>query len=578
MSEPTNKVVVTLKIGVDVDAFIEEMSTHGNVSPHVPERAVEIFNLKPESLRNVDFTMTRAEMEELKKDERVIDCRWGTKAENGIVIKLHGTQQVNAVRAPTYISPYDNNWALVDCRTPNNVFTSNTVNAPTTYTLDGTGVDIVIQDTGIQINHPEFQDANGNSRVKKIDWWVEAGNSSDSRPWTPNILDANMPAGFYQDTFGHGTNVASIAAGKTYGWAKNANIYVMKIFDTGALACERSFQLIRQWHQRKISQGINRPTIVNMSWGTSVNVSLSDLQNKTIVYRGTTITTTSSTTVENLQQYGIFPVGDQPDDGNHNNDGEQSIASTPAVLASLTAEAADCINAGVILVGAAGNESYKIDVTGGVDYDNKLTIGGVDYYYHRGSTPTALNISQSDILPTPLSGNDPSINADVVCVGAIDYTKGGSGTYVQSNSTAKASFSNSGPRVDVYAPGGMIAGATCNSKTIDPSGTIDGYPVTSYYGDSQFKQQKESGTSQASPQVTGVLACVLQKNPTYTQKEVQQWIRDNSVFGKIYDEGPNSYTNLYSLQGSDNRYLYFPYRDVKYSVSGAGSFSGGVSF
>jgi 2-oxo-4-hydroxy-4-carboxy--5-ureidoimidazoline (OHCU) decarboxylase len=58
-TEDINKVVVTLHKGVDVDAFIDEMSSIGNSSPHVPSRAVEIYNEKPESLRNVDFVMTR---------------------------------------------------------------------------------------------------------------------------------------------------------------------------------------------------------------------------------------------------------------------------------------------------------------------------------------------------------------------------------------------------------------------------------------------------------------------------------------------------------------------------------------
>ena len=39
-----------------------------------------------------------------------------------------------------------------------------------------------------------------------------------------------MPSNHYtDDDDGHGTHVAGIATGKTYGWAKNANIYAMNI-------------------------------------------------------------------------------------------------------------------------------------------------------------------------------------------------------------------------------------------------------------------------------------------------------------------------------------------------------------
>ena len=43
------------------------------------------------------------------------------------------------------------------------------------YVLDGTGVDVVIVDTGIQAYRPEWQDANGTPRLKQIDWYTASG-------------------------------------------------------------------------------------------------------------------------------------------------------------------------------------------------------------------------------------------------------------------------------------------------------------------------------------------------------------------------------------------------------------------
>ena len=42
-------------------------------------------------------------------------------------------------------------------------------------------------DSGIQADHPEFQDANGNTRVQQIDWYAASG------------LTGTMPPGHYTD-------------------------------------------------------------------------------------------------------------------------------------------------------------------------------------------------------------------------------------------------------------------------------------------------------------------------------------------------------------------------------------------
>ena len=86
-TEDQNKAVVTLHIGVDVDAFIEDMVSGKNHNEFMPNRPVELFNEKPDSLRNVDFVLTREEAETLKSDPRIIDVRYGTKKENNIFLK-----------------------------------------------------------------------------------------------------------------------------------------------------------------------------------------------------------------------------------------------------------------------------------------------------------------------------------------------------------------------------------------------------------------------------------------------------------------------------------------------------------
>ncbi|XP_041379535.1 LOW QUALITY PROTEIN: proteinase R-like, partial [Gigantopelta aegis] len=79
---------------------------------------------------------------------------------------------------------------------------------------DGEGVDIYILDTGINVNHNEFD-----------------GNRAIYPGYDPvdNYYGTN-PTG--QDCDGHGTHVASLACGKTYGVAKKANCYSVPAVQT----------------------------------------------------------------------------------------------------------------------------------------------------------------------------------------------------------------------------------------------------------------------------------------------------------------------------------------------------------
>ena len=132
---------------------------------------------------------------------------------------------------------------------PTNPYTSNTVTGDFTYTLTGEGVDVVIMDSGIQADHPEFQDANGNTRVQQIDWYAASG------------LTGTMSTGHYTDYDGHGTHCAGIAPGKTYGWAKNARIYAVKLAGlegtsdpNNGIPITDAFDIIKEWHKRKKAQ------------------------------------------------------------------------------------------------------------------------------------------------------------------------------------------------------------------------------------------------------------------------------------------------------------------------------------
>jgi hypothetical protein len=103
--------------------------------------------------------------------------------------------------------------------------------------------------------------------------------------------------------------------------------------------------------------------------------------------------------------------------------------------AAMDADIQDAIDDGIIFVGSAGNSATKIDVNEGLDYDNYFIDNGLPVYYHRGTSPGA--------------------SANVICVGEAS----------SSSTETKSQISNSGPRVDLYAPGQNIISAVYNGAT-----------------------------------------------------------------------------------------------------------------
>ena len=341
--------IVSLKPGVDYAAFWTEIEADGSGSTYVPNRAVRIINERPGSKRSCHYVLTDAEVVKLKRDSRV----------DSVVIPsahLGFLPRTTAVQAGNFNKPEDDsssdgnfiNYGLVRHNSMDNNY-GTTVTAPNgyTYTLDGSTVDVVIIDTGIQADHPEFQDADGNSRVEEMNWYNAAG------------IAGTMPENFYTDIDGHGTHVAGIVAGKTYGWAKNAAIYVMKLNDlssdqTGINTME-AFDLIIGWHNNKGGDQ-SRPTVVNMSFGIGGNY-----------YR-------DSTGDETMIQGGIYRgtpwSGDNLPEDIHPEYGMGEFGSFPFRDNSLDSVIEEMIDAGIHVCIAAGNDGVKIDLPNGPDFNN----------------------------------------------------------------------------------------------------------------------------------------------------------------------------------------------------------------
>ena len=524
---------VILKEGIDYDEFwndIESDTDGGKL--YIPNRAVQFTNERPASLRQCWYLLTDEEAEQLKLDERVFDVEIPPERRDDLKMVLRAVENGDFTKIPsTTDSGAYINWGLIRSSFDFNAYGIGTSTTSSyEYSLTGDGVDVVIQDSGIEVNHPEFEDELGLNRVQQINWYTESG------------ISGTQSANHYRDYNGHGTHVASITAGKHFGWARKARIYSQKLSglegsgDSGTgISVTDAFDAIKLWHRNKPNDpktGAKRPTVVNMSWGyiyyfTSLSA---------INYRGTSYTNTTATVAANRESnYGFT----QNFDGTYyyaNN----RVSSTDTDIDEMIAE-------GIHVIISAGNYGFKIDTSAGPDYNNTATISGGNlsgtFYYQRGSSPYSTN---------------------AIKVGAVD-----SGSY-DVNTDQKATYSETGPGVDIYAPGTAIM-AACS--------TTNEFSTGNYAYNSSYKQMNISGTSMAAPQVAGVSALILQMNPKMKPSELKSYLISNSNGDLYANLNNNDWSNRRSLWGGTAALLYNKFSKSQTSrISGGIELKGGIRF
>lgn len=519
----TKEYIVSLKKDVDYDSFWNQIENESQDDGFVPSRRVDIVNNRDGSLRSCHYALTDEEADKLRNDPRVYAVEIPPKQREDIGIEPRAVQSGDFSKT-TEDRGFFINWGLRRVNEATNPYVGNTAPGGYNYTLDGTGVDIVIQDTGIQADHPEWEDSNGASRLQQIDWYAASG------------LAGTMPAGHYTDFHGHGTHVGATAAGKTYGWAKNARIYAVKVDGlegptdpNGGIPLEDCFDVIKLWHRNKPvdpATGVKRPTIVNMSWGFLARyTSVSEIN-----YRGTSYTGASVDTTGEVAAFGLIPLADS------------TSFVTNTRIGTVDVDIEELIDEGVHVVIAAGNRRHKIDLEGGADYNNFAVtnfgiFGPTTIYYHRGSSPYSV---------------------DAHIVGNVDSAVHSGGL------EQKIESSETGPGVSVYAPGTNIMSAASNVNVFGDDGP--------YPGDEDFKISNISGTSMAAPQVAGVLALWCQLNPSATPAQALAYINSSSKTSQLFETGNNNdYTNYRSLLGGNNRYLFNKFNSATQLKIGKGS-------
>ncbi len=500
--------IVSLNKGVDYEAFNAEMIASTGAGA-IPGRSTTIANARPASQRSTHYMLTDEEAETLKADGRVYGVNLRPDLDPSLILIRDAVQKGDFTKTTLDRGDFLN-WGMRRCNEEDNPYVG--VNATAggyNYTLDGSGVDIVIQDSGIQADHPEFQNSSGVTRVVEQDWFdgYSGGGS--------------MPAAHYTDYDGHGTHVAGTATGKTYGWAKNAKIYSIKVNGlqgttdpNSGIPISDCFDVIKEWHNNKPvdpDTGVKRPTVVNMSWGYSR--AYNSVINLT--YRGDVKTGTDIDSTTKRWNFGLPPISGSP----------SSTYRTNVRIASVDADVQELIDAGVHVCIAAGNRSHKIDIATGDDYDNFIAADTGSVSYQRGSSPSSTG---------------------ALMVGNIDSDIDAGGL------EKKAVSSETGPGVDVYAPGTDIMSAMSTNNAFGATVANNPYP-----GNSSFLINNIGGTSMASPQVAGALALWLQLNPSATPAQAKSFITSSAKTDKLYDTASSvDYTNTISLLGGNNRFLF----------------------
>lgn len=519
--------VITLHNFNDLDSFYEDMETPGG-NLYIPNRAVTVFARRPIS-RNTHYLLTDDEADTIRHDPRVLSVDLSLE-EKGLQLRPNWIQTSTTWNKSNSVNSNYKNWGLLRSvegaqRSSWGMDGVTTVSGTINVTASGKNVDVVVVDGHMDPGHPEFAvnaDGTGGSRVIQYNWFLlnptVIGSGPQTYVYTPYVdptYPDNNADGYSDRTIenDHGTHVAGTIAGNTQGWARDAKIYNISPYSSSPSSTNYFIDYIKAWHLAKEvnpATGVKNPTLTNHSYGLASKIAITTIS--TVRYNGTVAS--GPFTSSQLSGYGIYNTG--------------GYAYPPVRDTGLEQDFIDLMAAGVIVVGSAGNEFSRIDNYSAVSsdgYNNYFTVGGTSYYYQRGTVTSAVG---------------------ALTVGAIGA----------SIDDSKLDASNCGARVNVYAPGRYVMSAINSGIGVYSNDTRNtAYHIT-----------KKSGTSMASPQVTGILACLAETWPTIKQADAVTYIQNHAKLNQITSLGlgPRDYTDL---QGSVNRYLtYYRERPIEGQV------------
>ncbi len=610
----------------------------------IPDRKVTCADTKEHSPTRGTYLLTHEEADEISKHPQVKWIELSPSDHRNVYpepepatkrfrksVKVYRDLSSNA--PPTNATSAEENrtnWAVKRVGIPTNGIGWPNVNgnpavitSDISYSLTGKNVDLVIQDSGVLAYHPEFIDDNGQSRVRDIildgpyyidpsyftsngytytkpdgrigittssahNWWENSSNRSGSFSSigtlaVPDAYTAANAIGIggssHTMTDSHGTGCAGLAAGKNFGLAFESNIWTVSIFNPANISTEACYDAIKIFHQHKpinTATGVKNPTVVNGSWGYYAGFN----SNTQVYYsfKGSTGNFTgysaSSTGVQALA-YGL-------DSGSVYN----KQYSTSSRSNSIETAGDEMSAAGVIFVTAAGNDNQRIGIGSDDPHINDYltTLNSGDTRAGIPGATSGTNTCPSghrNWLHPNNVGFDPvrDIHSSI-CVGAMEEyigTIGGGADFKEQ----KASYSNNGPGIDVWAPADETLTAGMRAANGNSLGDINYSRYNSNFVDMFF-----NGTSAASPVVAGVVALFLESKPDATSGEVLNFIKEQgskllpaSEWSDPYpdDTDADYWRQAYNNRGAASRVLFDPTAsDTRPIISGVNI--NGISF
>ena len=492
--------VITCKSYDVLQSLYNDMETEGGTL-YIPSRAVEVSNRREVS-RNTHYRLTEQEAELIRHDKRVIACELTIEERPNVEPVFYGYTNTNMYGVGVeftkgYASVQrmnDRQWGHLHSagttaqRRKGTWGNGTQVQDNVEIFNDGRHVDVIIVDGECAFDSDEWRslsDVNTN-RFVQYDWFAEHPNVGVGGSYGyPTMNGTGM--------HDHGMHVGGTVAGQYYGWAPEANIYGLNFM--GNYSVYYLFDWIREFHKKKPINpvtGRKNPTICNNSWGFRDTSDWNINSVSSITYRGVTYNS-SNPGPSGWSMYGIHVDFGIADSGNW-----------PIREAGVDADIEDAIEEGVVVVAAAGNSNHYCVREGHPDYDNRATISGIgtNTPMHRGATPGAAK--------------------GVICVGALNTT---------SNFT-RATFTNYGDRIDVFAPGVNILSVGGDGGYAG-SAALKGPITRPEYPNNFDNMLTFSGTSMASPQVTGILACAATGRERFTQDDAIGYIRNMSLDGDM---------------------------------------------
>ena len=585
--------IVTCDSEEKIDEIINQLITPG-VAPAGTENTeladfTDIQDYMPYSNFSIQVEMTPEAADALRQHPLI----FSVEEKSDLLAKLHYMGQ-NRTLTPVYSSLNNfkhDNWGLARCASLSGALP---FDANFTHTRTGSGVDVVILDSGIKSDHPEWRDGSGNSRLQQINWTLY-------NPVTASTtLNVSVSGGVYCIN-GVAQDTVYVSTDKVQPTVQRRTTVYDFVLD-GSTASHPFF----------IGSAVNVPfnadRVSNNGASTgTVSLTVFPLNNalsagQTTMYywcgvhagMGGVIARTSYNTQADNQYF----YSDANGHGTHCTGtvaGSSFGWATDANIYSMHLNFSDSYGFGTGTTGlieayglllnwhntkmqsvalssrpTVTNNSYGWDpgtIYSSVNLQVKaLTDAKVHFVHSAGNDGVLITVPSDPLFNTIRNGyycREPSpcyptdqwtvqANNPVICVGAtgsesVNGSLTGAPYYfaVRNNETLKAEYSNYGKGVSIYAPGTYINSALPTTEEATYLGGVLGA-----YGCGKY-----SGTSMAGPQVAGILATMLQDMPHITALSAKQRLIDFSYLGSISASNnlvPYYGTNAYALSGGTN--------------------------